>query len=190
MKVAVLHPRKGIAGLWTPAVDATTQLAAAEINAAGGILGSPVELVYADCGVEADTATAAVDHLLDVVGVEAIVGQHTSTGRDAVRKRVAGRVPYVYTAQHEGLPAVESAIMIGATDGELLWPAIAWLIAERRARRFFFVGNDYIWPQKALETSRALITHEGAQLVGPEIAAHRVGPASVTIFSTAPFYLA
>ncbi|MBB96384.1 MAG: nitrile hydratase [Rhodobacteraceae bacterium] len=166
MKVAVLHPRKGVAGLWTPAVDATTKLAAAEINAAGGILGSAVELVYADCGVEAETAIAAVDHLLDEVGVRAIVGQHTSTARDAVRMRVAERVPYVYTAQHEGLAGACSGIMIGATDGELLWPAISWLASDRRAQRFFFVGNDYIWPHVALKTSRALVAHEGAQMVG------------------------
>ncbi|MAY45984.1 MAG: nitrile hydratase [Rhodobacteraceae bacterium] len=166
VKVAILHPRKGVTGLWTPAVDAATLLAAAEVNRDGGVLGEEMELVFCDCGLQRDTALAAVDRVLDDIGVDAIVGQHTSNVRDVIRSRVNGRVPYVYTSQHEGLADPRKAITIGATDGELLWPAIFWLIEQRHARRFFFVGNNYIWAQAGLETSKALIAHEGAQFVG------------------------
>ncbi len=166
MKIAILHPRKGVTGLWTPAVDAAAMLAAAEVNRAGGIQGAPLELVFADCGLVRDTALGAVDHVLGTLGADAIVGQHTSNVRDVVREQVRGRVPYIYASQHEGLTDTREATMIGATDSELLWPAISWLIAERKAHRFFFVGNDYIWPRVGLETSKALIAHEGARMVG------------------------
>ncbi|WP_158218027.1 substrate-binding domain-containing protein [Marinibacterium profundimaris] len=166
MKIAVLHPRKGLTGLWTPSVDASTQLAAAEVNAAGGALGAQLELFHIDCGLSRESALEAVDHVLETLQVDAIVGQHPSNVRDVIRNRVNGRVPFVYASQHEGLPDPRAAIMIGATDGELLWPAISWLIAQRKAQRFFFVGNDYIWPRVGLQTSRSLIAHEGAQFVG------------------------
>lgn len=166
MKVAILRPRKGVTGLWTPSVDAATLLAMAEVNRDGGVLGDEMELVFADCGLYRDTALTAVDHVLNDVGVDAIVGQHTSNVRDVIRARVKGRVPYVYTSQHEGMEGQCGATTIGALDGELLWPAIFWLIERRHARRFFFVGNNYIWAQAGLETSRSLIAHEGAQFVG------------------------
>ena len=169
MKVAVLHARKGVAGLWTPAVDATTMLAAAEVNRNGGVLGAPMELVHVDCGLVRDTALSAVDHVLDHLHVDAIVGQHTSNVRDVIRRRVNGRVPYVYASQHEGTGDQRSATMIGATDGELLWPAISWLMSEKKAQRFYFVGNDYMWPRAGLKTSRTLIAHEGGQMVGHDL---------------------
>ena len=45
MKVGLLHLRSGLAGMWAPSMDAAALTGAAEINAAGGILGEEVELV-------------------------------------------------------------------------------------------------------------------------------------------------
>ncbi len=49
-----------------------------EINAAGGVLGSPVQLITADEGSDAASATDGINALLDV-GVDAVVGPASST---------------------------------------------------------------------------------------------------------------
>lgn len=166
MKVAVIHPRKGISGLWTPSLDAAITLSAAEVNMAGGILGEPVELVFADCGFTPECAVAAVDRMLDEEQVDAIIGQHTSNVREPINRRVAERVPYIYTSQHEGLNFGTATVLSGITDGELLWPALSWIMNKRRVSKFFFVGNDYVWPRTALDTTRRLIAQDGGEMVG------------------------
>lgn len=166
MKVGMLHSRRGPAGMWAPSCEAAAIVAAAEINASGGILGEEVELIFADCGQSEHEAVRAVDFLLDIDGVDALVGTHTSNIRDAVSTHLAGRVPYIYTSQNEGGGPAASTITIGSVDSEILAPSIHWLAEARHARRFFFVGNDYIWPRTALSTTRRLLADRGSHLVG------------------------
>lgn len=169
MRVGLLHPRSGIAGMWAPSMDAAAQIGAAEINSTGGILGDQVELVFADCGFSVSEALHAVDTLLDIEDVDAIVGGHASNVRDAVSRRVSDQVPYIYTPQYEGIACGPSTVAIGSTDAELMGPALHWLRTEKHAERYFFVGNDYIWPRMALATTRALSRKIGASLVGDAI---------------------
>lgn len=166
MKIGLLMPRSGLAGMWTPAADAVAAMTAAELNAAGGVLGAEVELTAADCGLTARQAIAAADFLLDVEEVDAVVGMHTSNIRDVISQRLAGRVPYVYSAQYEGVRCGPATIATGSVDYEILRPAINWFMEAKRAERFYFVGNDYVWPRAALEALKAIVAERGAYLVG------------------------
>ena len=166
MKVAYLLPSSGPAGIWGPACQAAATIAAAEINASGGMLGEEVELLFGDCGLTEREAQATLDTLIDVDGAEAIIGAHTSNIRDSISRRLAGRLPYVYTAQYEGIPCGPSTVAIGSTDDELMAPGLHWIIENRNAQRFFFVGNDYIWPRMALGTAKRLIKQYNRELVG------------------------
>ena len=169
MKIGLLHPRSGIAGMWAPSMDAAAVIGAAEINAAGGILGEEIELVFGDCGFSVSEALDAVDTLIEVDAVEAIMGGHPSNIRDAVSRRISSQVPYIYTPQYEGIACGSSTVAIGSTDHELMAPALQWLRAEKKAERYFFVGNDYIWPRMALTTTRRLMREQGTHLVGHAI---------------------
>ena len=111
-------------------------------------------------------AIEAVDILTDIEGADVIIGGHPSNIRDAVSLRISGQVPYIYTAQYEGIACGPSTVAIGSTDEELMAPALHWLRDTKRAERFFFVGNDYIWPKLALATTRRLLGRQGGALVG------------------------
>ena len=69
-----------IGGIWTLADitgkqgSAAAQMAVAEINAAGGVLGRQLELIVADDEGKADKAAAAVEKLATVDKVEAFIG--------------------------------------------------------------------------------------------------------------------
>ena len=149
-------------------------LAAAEINAAGGVFGRDVDLVIADAGWTESEATVASGSLVDIDGVDAVVGMHPSNVRDAIKRQLSGRVPYVYTPQYEGGEHSPYTVATGGTDAELLAPAIAWLSDERRARRFFLVGNDYVWPLTAHEITHELVKTAGAEVVGEAILPFRL----------------
>jgi len=175
MKVGLLHPRSGVGGLWGPSLEAAAMVGAAELNARGGIAGQPVELVFGDCGFSHDEAMNAVDALIDIEGVGAIIGGHASNVRDAVTARIAQRVPYIYTPQYEGGATGPATVAIGSVDAELLAPALAWFKSERHAERYFFVGNDYIWPRMAATTTRNILRREGLHLVGERFLPVRMG---------------
>src|SRR5882724_4663512 len=166
MKVGLLHPRSGVGGLWATSLEAAAMVGAAEINAQGGIAGDEIELVFSDCGFSTSEALSAVDSLIEHDAVGAIIGGHASNVRDAVSQRIARRVPYIYTAQYEGGPTGPSTAAIGTVDGDLLAPALAWFKTEKQAERFFFVGNNYVWPKVAAATTRQVLHREGLHLVG------------------------
>lgn len=169
MKIGLLNSRDGVSGMWAPAKDASCAVAAAEINARGGVLGKEVELVIADCGSSSGQALEAVDTLVKLHDVDAIVGCHLSSIRDAVSNRLAGRIPYIYTAQYEGVLCGPSTIATGPQDGDLLAPALRWLQQEKGAQRFYFVGNDYVWPHMAFDTTWKLLAEQGCGMVGAAV---------------------
>ena len=60
-------------------------LAASEINAAGGILGHPVEIVYKDDGTRPGPADKAVRELIERDHVFAVIGPITSQNLDILK---------------------------------------------------------------------------------------------------------
>ena len=185
MKVGMLHARSGVSGMWAPALDAAALLGAAEINRQGGILGEELELVFGDCGFSAGEALAAVDQLIDMDGVRAIIGSHTSDLRDPITRQVRERLPYIYTSQYEGIAVGPSTAAIGATDIELLGPALHWLKTAKHADRYFFVGNDYIWPRITLGTARQALRRQHSELVGTALVSTRTQDFSALIATIA-----
>ena len=166
MKIGLLISRSGPAGLWGPSCDTGAMLATAQINTGGGILGRQVELVIADAGWSESEATMAAGTLVDIDGVQAVIGMHPSNVRDAIRRRLSGSVPYIYTPQYEGGERNPYTVATGGTDDEMLRPGIAWLTEKRQAKRFFLVGNDYVWPRRALQIAHEVVRASGARVVG------------------------
>jgi len=77
--IGTLLPETGNLAFLGPPEIAGVQLAINEINAAGGVLGAPVELVTGDSGdTSTDTATQTVDRLLQS-GANSIIGAASSS---------------------------------------------------------------------------------------------------------------
>ncbi|CAO3440989.1 substrate-binding domain-containing protein [Azospirillum endophyticum] len=166
MKIGVIVPRSGPAGIWAPSCEASAILAASEINATGGILGRRIELILCDAGSSDRSAVEAAAGAVGLDEVEAVVAMVPSSARQPVRHAVRSGIPFVYTPQFEGAERHPEIITIGETAEELLWPGIGWLVDEKRASRFFLVGNDYIWPQRSMRQARRMIADAGASVVG------------------------
>ena len=165
MKVGVLISRSGPAGLWGPSTEACAIMAASEINAAGGIRGAEMQIVIADPGWNDINAAAVASDLVEVEGVDAIVGMHPSNVRQVIKDHLAGRVPYYYTPNYEGDERDPNTIAIGGTDSGLMSRCLPWFVEERRARRFCLLANDYVWPHRAIETAGRIIAESGGRVV-------------------------
>jgi len=168
LRIALLAPLSGPAGLWGPSCQTSAQLACREINAQGGIEGREVELLFTDAGRSPQIVTAETLQLVTDEGAEAVIGMHISAVRVALVEALKGRVPYVYTPVYEGGEHSPGVFMIGETPALQLKPSISWLAEHRRARRWYLVGNDYIWPRVSHEAARRYVSASGGQIVGEE----------------------
>jgi urea transport system substrate-binding protein len=164
--IALLAPLSGPAGLWGPSCQTSALLAGREINARGGILGRELDLVFVDAGRAPETVT---DETLDLVveeGAQAVIGMHISAVRQALVRSLKGRIPYVYTPVYEGGERAPGVFMVGETPALQLRPSIKWLVERRRAKRWYFIGNDYVWPHVSHRAARRYVAGGSGEVVG------------------------
>jgi ABC-type branched-subunit amino acid transport system substrate-binding protein len=164
-RVGVVVPTSGTLGMLAPAALNCASLAAAELNAAGGILGQPVELVLIDGGRAPAAVSADVVALVRSGAIAAVVGTHASDVRVALAAGIGASVPYVYTPPYEGGETTPGVFLLGETPDRQLRPVVDWLVERRRARRWFLLGNDYVWPRRVHAAARRYLARAGAEVV-------------------------
>ena len=147
-RVALVLPRQGPAGIFGLECLAAAELAAAEIDAAGGVAGRSVRYVHVDAGGEPDAVAGHVGALLAAGEIDAITGWHLSNLRQSIARVVQGRVPYVYAAAYEGGESGDGVLCSGEVPGDQILASLGWLRTELRLRRWYLVGNDYVWPRE------------------------------------------
>ncbi|MDX2661105.1 substrate-binding domain-containing protein [Streptomyces stelliscabiei] len=152
LNVALVYPMQGPAGIFGPTCEACGRLAAEEVNKAGGVLGKELRLLEVDGGADPQQVAREVEALVATGVVQGVTGWHISSVRQAVAPRIAHRVPYVYTALYEGGERTDGVFMTSETPDWQLLPAMRLLAETRRVRRWFVVGNNYVWPRR---TARA-----------------------------------
>ena len=168
VSIGVLVPDSGPAGLFGPSARQAAELAAEDINAAGGINGEPVQLIFADVGLPPAQAVQAVQRLWRSEGVQGFVGMHDSAVRAAITGQLAGQVPYVYTAVYEGGECAAGTYVTGETPAQQLAPVIPWLAENEGASRWYLIGNDYNWPRDTNAAALNIIAASGGSVVGEE----------------------
>ena len=127
-----------------------TELAVNEINAAGGILGKKIEIVWRDSMSKADVTTKNVTELIDKEGVKMVLGGSASSVAIA-----AGKV-----CQKKGIIFFGTLTYSTATTGKEglrhtfrecynAWPgakAIAsYLKKNFPGKKYFYITADYTW---------------------------------------------
>src|SRR5262249_2817750 len=112
---------------------------------------------------------AIAETTLDLIAehqAEAVIGMHISAVRVALVRALRGRVPYVYTPVYEGGERAPGVFMVGETPAQQLKPSIHWLAEHAGAKRWFLVGNDYVWPRVSHRAARRYIAASGGDIAG------------------------
>lgn len=148
-------PLHGSAGIFGPSCELCAQLAVEEVNAEGGVLARELTLSVVDGSGPPQRVADEVGALVAAGLVEAVVGWHISAVRQAVAPRIAGRVPYVYTALYEGGERTPGVFLAGETPSKQLLPAMRWLRSEHGVRKWCIIGDDYVWPRITAKAARA-----------------------------------
>ena len=157
IRIGVLHSRSGtMAASERPLVDAV-RLAVEELNAAGGLLGRPVEMVVADGRSNAAVFAAEAERLIVSDKVSVLFACWTSACRKAVKPVVeAHRSLMFYPLQYEGLEQSPHIYYTGSTPNQQIIPGTRWAL-DTLGKRVYLLGSDYIFPRAANLIIRDLV---------------------------------
>jgi branched-chain amino acid transport system substrate-binding protein len=141
-----------------------------DINDRGGLLGRQVELFVEDSATDDATAEAVAEKLVDLVGVDVVVGGIYSSTRQAIKGPVVDRAKklYLYPEQYEGQECHPLIFCTGPVPAQQVEPLFPWLMEQTGARRFYLPSADYIWPHTLNKKVREVVTERGGEIVGEE----------------------
>ena len=126
-----------------------------------------VEWVIADGQSDWPTFAREAQRLIDVEKVSVIFGCWTSASRKSVKPVVEERSHLlIYPMAYEGLEQSQNIVYTGAAPNQQVIPAVSWCYESLKARRFFLVGSDYVWPHCVNEIVKDQLKALGAECAG------------------------
>ncbi|MEG4252820.1 urea ABC transporter substrate-binding protein [Microcoleus sp. Pol10D4] len=166
IKIGVLHSLTGTMSISEISVKDATLLAVEEINAAGGVLGRPLEAVIEDGASDLQTFAQKAKQLLLEAQVAVVFGCWTSASRKAVQPAFDhGSGLLFYPVQYEGLEQCPNIFYTGAAPNQQIVPGVNYLLAQGK-RKIFLLGSDYIFPRTANRIVKAQLAAQGGELAG------------------------
>lgn len=149
VRIGVLHSLTGtMATSERPLVDAV-RLAVDEVNASGGLLGKPVEMVVADGKSDDKVFAAEAERLITAEKVSALFACWTSSCRKAVKPVVEKhRHLMFYPLQYEGLERSPNIYYLGSAPNQQIIPGVRWAL-DNLGKRVYLLGSDYVFPRTA-----------------------------------------
>jgi len=152
-----------------PSVVQAAELAVAEINAKGGVMGRPLVLDVADDGSGAAGAQRAFDSLVFQKKVDVLISMETSAARNAGLPIVTrGKTPFIYTSSYEGHSCNRYMYVDAWVPEQQEAPVIDFFLKDKGAKTFFLIGSDYAFGRGMLSYAKQYIEAHGGKVVGDE----------------------
>lgn len=168
VKLGFLNSTSGPMAISEQTVRDSLLLAADEINADGGIMDLPIEIIEEDGQSEPAVFAEKINKLLTEDGVAAVFGGWTSASRKAMLPVVEGANGLLfYPVQYEGLEASPNIYYTGATTNQQIIPAMDFLASEG-VETLFLAGSDYVFPRTANKIIKQYAAELGIEIVGEE----------------------
>lgn len=161
----VLFSQSGV----TAAVEMTqlnaTVLAIDRINAGGGILGRPIELISYDPSSDPKQFHSLAERLFSKDRVRLIFGCYMSSARKAVLPVAeAYRGLLLYPTLYEGFEYSPNCIYTGSAPNQNSLPLARFLCANY-GKRMLFVGSNYIYPYESNRIMADLARQAGGDVL-------------------------
>ncbi|MFQ6053322.1 MAG: ABC transporter substrate-binding protein [Candidatus Bathyarchaeia archaeon] len=148
IKIGVAYPLSGALAPITLKIVKAAELAAKSVNDTGGIAGRPVRLIFEDTAAEPEKCLEAVKKLVEVDGVEVIVGPATTPSMLAVAEYLNRRkVPLISPSATATKISEEGGPYLFRTvpSDDLQTAALADLVKAKGWKKIatFVLANDY-----------------------------------------------
>jgi urea transport system substrate-binding protein len=169
IKIGVPIGLSGANSVVAPSVVQSAELAVAEINAGGGVLGRMLTLDVADDQSGAAGAQKAYDNLIFQKKVDVLITMETSAARNAGLPIVArGKTPFIYTSYYEGRSCSPYMYIDAWVPDQQVAPIVDLFFDQKKAKTYFLIGSDYAYGRGMLAFSKAYIEKKGGKVVGDE----------------------
>lgn len=144
------------------------QLAAEEINQAGGIAGRPLELVIYDTQSDNTRHQELMRRVLQRDKVDVVFSGFSSAAREAYRPIVRQFNGFAfYNNQYEGGVCDANMIVTGAVPEQQFSTLIPWMM-EKYGKRVYTLAADYNFGQISAEWVRKIVEQHGGEVVGED----------------------
>ena len=168
IKIGAVLPFSGGVELYGKQAKFGLELARKEINAGGGILGRPLEIVYEDDQTDPLLAVRATRKLIEQDGVLAVVGPITSRNLDAIIPTIEhSRTPLLYATNYEGGACSRYIFAFSSVPNQELGQLLPYM-NQNFGNTYYILGADHAWPHKMFEQAEPIIAGLGGHVVGKE----------------------
>ena len=150
VKLGCLFSSSGTMANLEGRMNTVVQMAAGELNAAGGVLGRRVEVVTTNPASDWPTYAQMGRQLLQEQKVAALFGCWTSVSRKSVLPVVEQADGLLFYPLHfEGEENSKNVVYLNSPPSSSVLPAVDYLMGPDggSAKRFFMLGSDYVWPR-------------------------------------------
>lgn len=167
IRLGLMVPYSGIVDMYGPEISWAGQIACAEINARGGLLGRPLHLIEVDDGSLPQTAEPAARRLIEEHGCVALIGNLLSSSRILVAHQVAepACIPLLNFSFYEGSISSRYFFSFAALPNQQIDQMIP-LMAKRYGPKMFFAGHNYEWPRGSIDAAKRALTRINGSIVG------------------------
>jgi branched-chain amino acid transport system substrate-binding protein len=163
--IGALFSRSGVTAAAEIAEANGTLLAIEEINASGGVLGLPIELVHYDPVCSAEQYRDLAVRLLTQDGIKAIFGCYMSTARKSVLPEIeAYRGLLFYPTFYEGFEYSKRCFYTGSSSNQNAVQLARYLI-ENFGTRILLVGSNYVFPYEYNRVVTDLVVRANSSVV-------------------------
>ncbi|KAF0224546.1 MAG: ABC-type branched-chain amino acid transport system periplasmic [Rhodospirillaceae bacterium] len=150
IRIGILHSLSGGSAVGERPLKDVLLMEVAALNAAGGLLGRPVEALLYNPRSDAKRTAELADQALGQDRVQALFGAWSSSARKETLSVLGRRHGLLfYPSQYEGAEADANVIYCGAPPNQQLLPAIQYLMSAEGGgySRFYMIGNDTLYPR-------------------------------------------
>lgn len=144
------------------------QLAVENINANGGVLGQPIEVVTYDAQSELAKYTQFSNTAILKDKIDALFAGLTSSSREAIRPIIRRtNTPYFYASLYEGGACDKQTFVTGSSASQQLAVLIKWAV-EKYGKKIYIMAPDYNFGTISGHWVHQYAKQNGAEVVGED----------------------
>jgi ABC-type branched-subunit amino acid transport system substrate-binding protein len=164
-RIGILYSRSGATSVTESEHFFGTTLAVEEINERGGVLDRPLVPTAYDPKGNSDEYRRLASRLLINDEINVIFGCSRSSSRKAVLPVIERNNALLwYCSFYEGFEYSPNIIYTGAVPNQNSVQLAAYLL-QHRGKKFFLVGNDYIYPRESNRVMRDVVEQHGGEIL-------------------------
>lgn len=165
VRIGVLFSTSGTTAVVERTQRRAVEMAVAEINEAGGILGRPLEAIYADPASDPKRYRALGAEMIEREDIRLFFGCYMSSTRKALLPVLEENSALLfYPTLYEGFEFSSWCYYGGAAPNQNSIGLVSYLM-ENYGSDFYLVGSNYVFPYESNRVMRDYITQEGGRVL-------------------------